>query len=489
MNPISHLSPRLHFCSRTNRNNMERQEQQKASRLVFVLYPSQGHINPMLQLATILHSKGFSITIIHPKFNSPNLSNYPEFTVIPISDNLPESQDSFGDFGIVTALNKNCEGPLTECIQQMLKAEDPQDQLSCIVYDSVMHFSQSVADHLKLPGISVRTGPAATMLAFAVCPRLDEQGYISFLESMSLDGKSDLLSLLLKELAFSMKKFTAHGFLELRAAVTDSVQRCSALIFNTVDFIEQEALTKVQELFSASAFTIGPFHKLAPTISSSLLKEDSHCISWLNKQAPKSVIYVSFGSVASIDEKELLETAWGLANCEQPFLWVVRPGLVRGSNCLELLPINFQDSVGERGCIVEWAPQKEVLANDAVGGFWSHCGWNSTLESICEGIPMLCSPFSGDQNVNRRYVCDVWNVGLELEEFERGKIEKAIKTLMVDTEGEEMRKKATHLKEKVELSLKEGGSCYNSLNDLAEKILSFRPNEDGASGPTSVFSC
>ncbi|KAH9661679.1 UDP-glycosyltransferase 76B1 [Citrus sinensis] len=465
---------------------MERQEQQKASRLVFVLYPSQGHINPMLQLATILHSKGFSITIIHPKFNSPNSSNYPEFTFIPISDNLPESQDSFGDiFGIVSALNKNCEGPLTECIQQMLKAEDPQDRLSCIVYDSVMHFSQSVADHLKLPGISVRTGPAATMFAFAVCPRLDEQGYISFLESMSLDGKSDLLSLLLKELAFSMKKFTAHGLLELRAAVTDSVQRCSALILNTVDFIEQEALTKVQELFSASAFTIGPFHKLAPTISSSLLKEDSHCISWLNKQAPKSVIYVSFGSVASIDEKELLETAWGLANCEQPFLWVVRPGLVRGSNCSELLPINFQDSVGERGCIVEWAPQKEVLANDAVGGFWSHCGWNSTLESICEGIPMLCRPFFGDQNVNRRYVCDVWNVGLELEEFERGRIEKAIKTLMVDTEGEEMRKKATHLKEKVELSLKEGGSCYNSLNDLAEKILSFRPNEDGASGPTS----
>ena len=86
-------------------------------------------------------------------------------------------------------------------------------------------------------------------------------------------------------------------------------------------------------------------------------------------------------------------------------------------------------------------------------------------------------------------MCDVWNVGLELEEFERGRIEKAIKTLMVDTDGEEMRKKATHLKEKVELSLKEGGSCYNSLNDLAEKILSFRPNEDGASGPTSVFSC
>lgn len=76
----------------------------------------------------------------------------------------------------------------------------------------------------------------------------------------------------------------------------------------------------------------------------------------------------------------------------------------------------------------------------------------------------------GDQNLNMRYLCDV---GMELEEFERGKIEKAKKRLMVDTEGKEMRTKAIYLKEKVELSLKEGGSCCNSLNDLAEKILSF----------------
>ena len=161
---------------------MEKQEQQKVSRLVFVLIPFQGHINPMLQLATILYAKGFSITIIHPQFNFPNSSNHPEFTFIPISDNLPKSQVSAGDlFGIVSALNKNCEGPLTECIQEMLKAEDPHDRISCIVYDSTMCFSQSVADHLKLPGISVRTSPAATMLAFAVFPRLHEQGYISFL--------------------------------------------------------------------------------------------------------------------------------------------------------------------------------------------------------------------------------------------------------------------------------------------------------------------
>ncbi|TXG74212.1 hypothetical protein EZV62_002791 [Acer yangbiense] len=445
---------------------------QKSNRVVFMLYPFQGHINPMLQLATILHSRGFSITLVHPQFNSPNPSNHPEFTFIPISDNFSESKVSTGDIiSIVSALNKNCEAPFKQCIEQLLKEDDHHDQISCIVYDGLMFFAQSVADHFKLPGISVRTSPAATILVYEVFPRLHEQGYISLLDLMSQDQAPDIESLRLKELAAVMREKTTDGIVELRAALTDSLKKSSAIIVNTMNFLEQEAVKIIQEMFPASSiFTTGPFHKLAPSISSSLLKEDTNCISWLNRQSPKSVIYVSFGSMASIDEKELLEMAWGLADSEQPFLWVIRPGMVRDSKGMELLTKSFEERIGERGCIVEWAPQKEVLKHEAVGGFWTHCGWNSILESICEGVPMLCRPFFGDQNLNVRFVCDVWNVGLELES---GKIKKAIRKLMVDREGEEMRKRAKDLKQKVDMSLKEGGSSYNSLNDLAEKILSF----------------
>ncbi|KAJ0084012.1 hypothetical protein Patl1_31223 [Pistacia atlantica] len=455
---------------------MEKHREQKGSRLVFVLYPFQGHINPMLQLATIMYSKGFSITIVHPQFNSPDPSKHPQFTFTPIADDLSQGKVSPADlFGAISALNKNCEEPLKECIQKMLKAEDTHDRISCIIYDGLMYFAQSVADHLKLPGMSVRTSAAATVLAFAVFRRGDEQGYISFLDLMSKDQVTELQPLRLKDLPILRNQDVADLVLELRANLSDSVKKSSALIVNTMDFLEQNALKQIQGLFPTPIFTVRPFHKLAPIIFSSLLKEDTNCISWLDRQAPKSVIYVSFGSLASIDEKELLETAWGLANSDQPFLWVVRPGLVRGSKCAELLPKSFEERVGERGCIVEWAPQLEVLAHGAVGGFWSHCGWNSTLESICEGVPMLCRPFFGDQNLNVRYVCDVWKVGLELEnELERGNIEKAVRTLMVNTEGEEMRKRAMHLKEKVNLSVREGGSCYNSMNELADQMLSLR---------------
>ena len=101
----------------------------------------------------------------------------------------------------------------------------------------------------------------------------------------------------------------------------------------------------------------------------------------------------------------------GLANNGQPFLWGVRPGLDEESDWLEVLPNGFLEALNEMAHIMNWAPQKEVLAHLAVGAFWSHCGWNFILESICEGVPMICTPCFSEQMVNARYVSDVWKVG------------------------------------------------------------------------------
>ena len=114
-----------------------------------------------------------------------------------------------------------------------------------------------------------------------------------------------------------------------------------------------------------------------------------------------------------------------------------------------------------------------MLAHSVVEGFWSHCGWNSTLESVSEGVPMICRPFSADQKLNGRYVSHVWRVGVELENgFERGEIERAIKLLMVEKEGEEIKQRAAELKLELQLSVQKGGSSYNSLNELVEFIVS-----------------
>ncbi|KAE8711434.1 hypothetical protein F3Y22_tig00110293pilonHSYRG00032 [Hibiscus syriacus] len=440
------------------------EKQRKSGHLVLVMVPFQGHITPMLQLATILHSKGFSITIVHPELNSPNPSDHPEIAFVSIQDKLTKSQFSLKDVASLTLiLNRNCAAPLQQCITNILHS---YDHIAAVVYDTLMFCAQTIADNLSLPGITLRTCSATTLLLFPVFPQLDEKDFISEIES------PELQVLELERFRALLSQNPTEAVMESRFAFTNAVRSSSAIIVNSMEFLEQEALSKVKQYFPAPIFTIGPIHKLAPKVYSSLLTEDDKCISWLDKQSPESVIYVSFGSIASIDKQELIEVAWGLANSKQPFLWVVRPDSVRGLDWNEPLQNGFQESVGERGCIVKWTPQKEVLAHISVGGFWSHGGWNSTIESICEGVPMICKPFFGDQHLNSSYICKVWKIGLELHELERGNIERTIRRLMVDMEGNEIRTRAMDLKEKAALSLMERGSSSCSLHDLTNQISS-----------------
>ncbi|XP_052486630.1 UDP-glucose iridoid glucosyltransferase-like isoform X1 [Gossypium raimondii] len=452
------------------------EEQQKSGHLVLVMAPFQGHLTPMLQLATILHSKGFSITIVHPELNSLNPSNHPEFTFVSIPDKIKESQLSDEDLadklkeslvsnvdvaGSLQSLHKNCAAPLQKCLENILHSHH---HIAAVIYDTLMFCAQTIVNELGIPGITLRTTSATTMLLFSVLPQLGEKELMSGIES------PELQALQLQRLRALIVQNPTQAMMEVRAAFTNAIKFSSAIIVNSMEFLELEALSKVRQYFPTPIFTVGPLHKLAPAICCSLLTEDDKCISWLNKQAPKSVIYVSFGSIAIIDKQELIETAWGLSNSKQPFLWVVRPGMVCGSEWIESLPNGFEESVGERGCIVKWAPQKEVLAHAAVGGFWSHCGWNSTIESICEGVPMLCRPFFGDQLLNSNYICNVWKIGLELQNLERGNTVRTIKRLMVDMEGKDMRKRAMDLKKKAALRLMEDGSTSCSFNGLIKQI-------------------
>ncbi|XP_068311666.1 UDP-glucose iridoid glucosyltransferase-like [Pyrus communis] len=450
---------------------MEMEKKTQSTRLVLFPCPYQGHINPMLQLGSFLHSKGFSITVIHTQFNSPNPSNHPDFTFFQIQDGLTAEEISSGNaIAILLAINANCKVSFRQRLTQVMEQE-PENKITCVIYDDFMYFTEAVAKELNIPNIMLRTTSVTNFLARTALLHLHSKGHIPFPDFQSDSPVPDFDHLRLKDLPTnnfdSLEKYS-----ELVVNAHD-VRTASAIVWNTTDWLEQSSLAQIHQQCPVPIFSIGPLHKIEAAASSSLLEEDTSCIGWLDKQSNNTVIYVSLGSVASISEKELAEMAWGLANSKQPFLWVIRPGSVSGSDWIELLPQGFIEAIGERGRIVKWASQREVLSHRAIRGFWSHCGWNSTLESLSEGIPMICLPSFGDQKVHSRYVSLVWKVGIHLDnKVERGEIERAVRKLMVEADGEVMRVRAKDLKEKIEVSLRKGGSSYKLLNKLVELIMS-----------------
>lgn len=170
-----------------------------------------------------------------------------------------------------------------------------------------------------------------------------------------------------------------------------------------------------------ATFSISPkILSIGPLMSneinnSSFWQEDTACLDWLDQHPPQSVIYVSFGSLAVMDQNQFNELALGLDLVNKPFLWIVRP-----SNDNKVNYVYPDEFVGFKGKIVGWGPQKKILNHPSVACFVSHCGWNSTIEGVYCGVPFLCWPFYGDQFVNKSYICDVWKVGVELNKDENG---------------------------------------------------------------------
>ena len=152
-----------------------------------------------------------------------------------------------------------------------------------------------------------------------------------------------------------------------------------------------------------------------------------------------------------------MEIWHGLVNSKKRFLWVMRPEMVVGKDNDDEIPTKLVNETKERGSMVGWAPQEEVLAHPAIGGFMTHSGWNSTLESIVAGVPMICWPFFADQQVNSRFVSEAWGLGLDMKDVcEREIVEKMVNDLM-ENRRDEFVKSAENMALFAKKSVREGG--------------------------------
>ena len=230
---------------------------------------------------------------------------------------------------------------------------------------------------------------------------------------------------------------------------------------NTTSELEPGALSLCPKILP-----IGPLTESAKFRSlGQFWEEDLSCLSWLNQQPPCSVIYVAFGSFTVFDPHQFKELALGLELTNRPFLWVVRDD--SKSSTRNKYPDEFQ---GTRGKIIKWAPQNLVLNHPATACFISHCGWNSTMDGVSNGVPFLCWPYFADQLYNKAYICDVWKVGLgfDLDEtglISRWEIKKKVDQLLGD---ETIRGRSQKTKEMIMNNIAEGGKSSENFNKFME---------------------
>uniref|UniRef100_A0ACD5WXD2 Uncharacterized protein n=1 Tax=Avena sativa TaxID=4498 RepID=A0ACD5WXD2_AVESA len=495
-------------------------EMKKKPHAVFVPLPTQGHVTPMLKLAKLLHSTaGFHITFVNTEYNHRRLvrsrgpgavAGLPDFRFATIPDGLPPSDaDATQDVpSVCYSTMTTCLAPLRKLLTELNAAGSGVPPVTCIVADNVMSFSVDAAAEIGVPCALFWTASACGFMGYRnfrylmkhdIAPLQDKaQLRNGYLDTPVPDAPGMSRHMRLRDFPSFICTTDRHDtMLNFLLHHTEQAGRAAAVIVNTLDELEKQALDGMREILppTCPVYTIGPLNLLADQlltnnegggggalagIRASLWREDTSCLEWLDGREPKSVVYVNFGSITTMSHGELVEFAWGLANCGHDFLWIVRNDLLQGDDidaAGKKLPSEFLEDTRGRCLLASWCEQEAVLRHPAVGVFLTHCGWNSAFVAISAGVPLLCWPFFAEQQTNCRYACVEWGVGMEVgDDVRREVVEARIREVMTGGDGfplagREMKGKAEEWKEMGVRAAAAGGRSVANLESIINDVL------------------
>ncbi|KAL6660411.1 hypothetical protein ACP70R_001957 [Stipagrostis hirtigluma subsp. patula] len=476
---------------------------------VMIPYPAQGHITPMLQLAKLLHARGFHVTFVNNHFNHrrllrsrgpAELGGVPGFRFAAIDDGLPPSDaDATQDVPALCYSTMTTSLPRFKDLVASLNAEAQSaggegapPPVTCVVADSTMTFALRAARELGLRCATLWTASACGFITYYHYRHLVERGLVPLRDEAQLtdgyldDTVVDWIPAAPKDLRLrdfpSFVRTTDPDDIMLNFFIheTAGMSQASAVVINTFDELDAPLLDAMASLLPP-VYTVGPLpltvRNNVPAdnpvagLGSNLWKEEDAPLRWLDGRPPRSVVYVNFGSITVMSNEELAEFAWGLANTGYDFLWNVRPDLVKGEDSAGLPP-EFLAATAGRSMLPAWCPQAAVLAHEAVGVFLTHSGWNSTLESICGGVPMVCWPFFAEQQTNCRYKRTEWGIGMEIDgEVRRDKVEALIREAMEGEKGRDMRRRVAELRDSAVAAAAPGGRSMRNVDRLIHEVL------------------
>ncbi|KAL5562457.1 hypothetical protein UlMin_032204 [Ulmus minor] len=463
--------------------------------IFFLPFFSQGHLIPITDMAKLFASKGAKATIIITSRSAP-------FVTKIIQNNTTQINILIIKFPCAEAgLPEGIDGPdkvsSPEMLEKFLKACAmlkpqvghllQQHRPNCLVADTFFPWATDVAATNGIPTfIFHSTG------FFSLCATLS-----LFLHApqMKVSSDSELFTLpnLPYKIEFSRNKLAPHmleedvetEFSKLYKETRElELYKSNGVLVNSFYELEQAYADHYRKALRVKAWHIGPVSLHNKKVEEKAKRGmdpsvDAHqCLKWLNSKKPNSVLYVCFGSMAQFKDEQLLELAKGLEASGKPFIWVLRKEKQVLEVKEEWLPDGFEERIEGKGLIIRgWAPQVVILEHEAIGGFVSHCGWNSALEAVCAGVPMVTWPVEAEQFFNEKLVTQILGigVGVGVKKWVGGlvrkeDIEKAANRIMEGEEAMEIRSRARKLGEMARKAIEEGGSSYLDLDAFFEDL-------------------
>ncbi|KAF3441834.1 hypothetical protein FNV43_RR15749 [Rhamnella rubrinervis] len=469
---------------------------------IMIPIPLQGHVIPTVHLAMKLASKGFTITFINTQFIHHNITKSKPNTTsqeLNVDDEdifagarksgLDIRYRTVGDgfplaFDRLLNLDAYLEGTLhvfqahvDELVGDIVREAD-NPPVSCLIADTFHTWPLAIANKYELLHVSFWTEPALVFSLYYHLDLLIRNGHFA-----SRDNREDTIDYIPGVEAIEPKDLSSylqetdvpkvmHRFL---FKAFKGVKKADYVLINTVKELETPTISALQE--KQPVYAIGPVHVLEKGLTTGIevatsLKSESDCSQWLDNKPRGSVLYISFGSFSLASKHDVDEIAQGLLLSGVSFVWVLRPDTVSYVETYAL-PVGFEEEIKGRGLIVPWCRQIEVISHPAVGGFLTHCGWNSVLESMWCGVPMLCLPLLTDQPSNRKLVVDDWKVGLNLcdrKPLNRAEVKAKINSLMSGNSAEKLRKEMNKIRQMVENAVGGDGESEKSLCEFVSQV-------------------
>ncbi|XP_059632098.1 UDP-glycosyltransferase 75C1-like [Cornus florida] len=448
--------------------------------ILLLTFPSQGAINPSIQFAKNLIRMGVKVTIItslsaHRRITKTN-------STIPKGLSLSAFSDGYDD-GI--SLDDNHDHFRSElrirgskAMAELIKASEEEGYpITCLVYNMNQPWAAEVALAHHIPSAVLWVQPATVFDIYyyyfngygdAIRKNGNDPSSTIQLPGLPLLASRDLPSFLVPphsdKFSWAVPEFKEQ--LDLLSAETNP-----KILVNTFNAIELEALRATEK---HNLIPIGPL--IIPSDASfrgDLFQQSHGYVEWLNSKPKSSVVYVAFGSIVMFSKQQMEEIARGLLESHRPFMWVVRE---KGNGEREEDKLSCLEELRQEGLIVPWCSQSEVLSHPSLGCFFTHCGWNSSLESLVSGVPMVGFPHFTDQMTIAKLIEDVWKMGVRVvpnEEgiLEREEIRRCIEMVMGGGErGREMRGNAKKWKEKAREAMKDGGSLDMNLKAFVDGL-------------------